>query len=85
MNSAGADRATYIPSYSAAAAASGKSVEPSTTPSRPAAPKRPQAAASSAEWFRPLIELLPASVATMAGLTLFLTLLFVAMVADVKL
>jgi TRAP transporter 4TM/12TM fusion protein len=39
-----------------------------------------QAAASSAEWFRPLIELLPASVATMAGLTLFLTLLFVAMV-----
>lgn len=39
-----------------------------------------QAAASSAEWFRPLIEFLPAGVATMEGLTLFLTLLFVAMV-----
>jgi TRAP transporter 4TM/12TM fusion protein len=39
-----------------------------------------QAAASTAEWFRPLIEFLPPGVATMQGLTLFLTLLFVAMV-----
>ncbi|WP_135467890.1 TRAP transporter permease [Crenalkalicoccus roseus] len=39
-----------------------------------------QAAASTAELFRPLIEALPPGVATMQGLTLFLTLLFVAMV-----
>jgi TRAP transporter 4TM/12TM fusion protein len=42
-----------------------------------------QAAASTAELFRPLVALLPAGVASVQGLTLFLTLVFVALVCVV--
>jgi len=39
-----------------------------------------QAAAQTAEFFRPIVEILPTSMASMKGLTLFLTLVFVALV-----
>ena len=39
-----------------------------------------QAAAQTAEFFRPIVEMLPSSMASMQGLTLFLTLFFVALV-----
>jgi TRAP transporter 4TM/12TM fusion protein len=42
-----------------------------------------QAAVQTAEFFRPLVEILPASMASMQGLTLFLTLVFVALICIV--
>ena len=42
-----------------------------------------QAAAQTAEFFRPLVEILPTSMASMQGLTLFLTLVFVALICIV--
>ena len=42
-----------------------------------------QAAAQTAEFFRPVVEMLPASMASMQGLTLFLTLVFVALICIV--
>lgn len=42
-----------------------------------------QAAASTAQWFAPIFEILPAGFGSLAGLTLFLTLLFVAMICIV--
>jgi TRAP transporter 4TM/12TM fusion protein len=42
-----------------------------------------QAAVQTAEFFRPVVEILPASMASMEGLTLFLTLVFVALICIV--
>lgn len=42
-----------------------------------------QAAASTAQWFAPIFEILPPAFGTLAGLTLFLTLLFIALICIV--
>ena len=39
-----------------------------------------QAAVQTAEFFRPIVELLPASIGSMQGLTLFITLVFIALI-----
>ncbi|OYW95616.1 MAG: hypothetical protein B7Z23_02210 [Pseudomonadales bacterium 32-61-5] len=42
-----------------------------------------QAAASTAQWFAPIFDILPASFGSLAGLTLFMTLVFVALICIV--